>query len=356
MKIGLIGLPNSGKTTIFNALTKRNAEVTSYVSMKTEPNIAMVDVFDERVARLSNMYNPKKTVFATLELIDFVGVKREASDGSVFSQDMLQLIKNLDALALVVRNFQDDLLGDAAPVNDVMQIVEDLLLADLMMVENRLLRIDEAKKRGKAQNILPAEEKALEKIKTQLDKMRPLRELSFTTDEEKSIRGFQFLTLKPFMIVLNSAEDDFGKSHDVLESLSEHGQVIEFAGNFEMELSELSDDEEAKLFMSDLGITESAKDRLTKCAYEVLGYVSFFTVGADEVRAWNVQRGSTALEAAGTIHTDLMRGFIRAEKFSYSDLITSGSEKAVRDIGKFRLEGKEYVVNDGDVLSIRFNV
>ena len=355
MKIGLIGLTNSGKTTIFNALTKSKAEVTEYASKKVEPNIAVVNVIDERVARLSSMYNPKKTVYATIEFIDFVLPQKESERSDIFSGASMGMIKNTDALALVVKNFHDNLTGEPDPLNDINQINDELLLSDLIITENRLERIELSYKRGQKTNELQLEEKTLRKISEQLNGNQSIRDTQLSDYEEKSMRGFQFLTKKPIMIILNSGETNFGRNEDLLEEIKEKYETIEFTGNFEMELSQL-DDAAAKMFMEDMGIEESARNRLTKFAYDIVGYISFFTVGSDEVRAWNIHKGETAVEAAGTIHTDLSRGFIRAECFSYDNLMECGSEKAIREKGLFRLEGKDYIVQDGDILNIRFNI
>ncbi len=356
MKIGLLGLPNSGKTTIFNALTKSNAEVTAYASAKAEPNIAVVAVADERVDRLAGLYNPKKVTYATIEVVDFVGFSEGSAKSGGFSGTQMALIKSLDALALVVRNFPDDMTGAPAPLQDIEAIEGEFVLADLIAVESRLEKIEWSYKRGKKTAELEAEEKLLGRIEAQLNENRPIREMALDGREEKLIAGFQFVSKKPVLIVLNSGEDDFGKNGRLLQAIEKRWRAIEFAGTFEMELSRLSDDEEARLFMADMGISDSARDRLTRFAYETLGYISFLTVGADEVRAWTVRRGASAVDAAGSIHSDLARGFIRAECFSYEDLIECGSEKGVKDQGRFRLEGKEYSVCDGDILSIRFSV
>jgi len=355
MKIGLIGLTNSGKTTIFNALTKSEAEVTEYASKKVEPNIAVVNVIDERVSSLSSIYKPKKTIYATIEFIDFVLPQKESERSDIFSGASMGMIKNTDALALVVRNFHDNLTGEPDPLNDINQINDELLLSDLIITENRLERIELSYKRGQKTNELQLEEKTLRKISEQLNGNQPIRDIQLSDYEEKSMRGFQFLTKKPIMIILNSGETNFGRNKDLLKKIKEKYKAIEFTGNFEMELSQL-DDDEAKMFMEDMGIEESARNRLTKFAYDIVGYISFFTVGSDEVRAWNIHKGETAVEAAGTIHTDLSRGFIRAECFSYDNLMECGSEKAIREKGLFRLEGKDYIVQDGDILNIRFNI
>ncbi len=355
MKIALLGLPNSGKTTIFNALTRSEAEVTSYANAKAEPNLAVVEVGDERVTRLAEMYRPKKTTYATIDIMDFCGVSRGAAGEGLFPPELMQWIRNAHALAVVLRNFEDDLNGPPDPVRDFQQIHEELLLSDLLIAEARLDRIRHGYKRGIRSNELEGEEKALEKIVGRLNENVPVRGLELSPQEEKTIRGYRFLTQKPLLLILNSDEAGFGKNEGVMEELEKSGRAIEFAGQFEMELARMEADE-AALFMEDMGIGESARDRLTRFAYRILGYISFFTVGPDEVRAWNITKGDTAVDAAGTIHSDLARGFIRAECFSYEDLMECRSEKGVKDKGRFRLEGKGYSVRDGDVLNIRFNV
>ncbi len=355
MKIGLIGLPNSGKTTIFNALTKMEAHVTAYSDAKAEPNVAVVEVDDERLIRLTDMYMPKKTTGATIEMIDFPGLKEGSAKNGSFSGSSMEWIKNTDALALVVRNFNDDLAGDPTPLGDIDEIDTELLLADLIIVESRLERLEWFQKRGQKTNALALEEKALRKVAEQLNNNQPIRNLDLDEDEEKTIRGFQFLTKKPFLVILNSDETVFGQNKDIMGKIESRYNIIEFAGHFETELSRLND-EEAKLFMEDIGIKKSARERLSQFAYKTLGYVSFFTVGKDEVRAWSIHGGDTAVNAAGAIHSDLARGFIRAECFTYDELVECGSEKGVRENGHFRLEGKNYIVRDGDVLSIRFSV
>lgn len=354
MKIGLLGLPRSGKTTVFNALTKAEAPV-AHSNGKAEPNLAVIRVLDERVDRLSEIYDPRKTVYATVEFVDFVGVAESADRKDTFSSAAMAMIKNMDALALVVRNFNDDLLGNPTPLEDVREINDEITLADLMVAENRLERIENGYKRGQRTDHLAREEKTLRKVVDHLNRNQPVREIAFSPEEEKAVRGFQFLTKKPLMVILNSEETHFGKNGSLISEIEKTQRVIEFAGKFEMELNRL-DEDEAALFMEDMGIPESAYRRLTGLAYQILGYISFFTVGSDEVRAWNVRRGDTALDAAAAIHSDLARGFIRAECFSYEACMQYGSEKSIREKGLFRLEGKDYRVQDGDILNIRFNI
>ena len=358
MKIGLIGLPKSGKTTIFNALTRSEAEVAEYTSGRVEPNIAVVDVEDPRIDRLSEMYQPKRTVYASIDFIDFVGVDR--SEGKeLFSGTAMNLVKTADALAIVVRNFSNDVLdstlGPPNPVQTADAVRSELMLSDLVLIETRLERIAADHQRGKKTSQSQAEEKVLRILHDALSADTPISELDLPADQRKLITGFQFLSAKPVLVIVNSGEENYGQSEEIVEKLRAAYATIEFAGNFEMELSRL-DADEAEAFMEDLGISQSARSRLTTLAYESLGLISFFTVGKDEVRAWTILRGDSAVEAAGTIHSDLARGFIRAECFSYEDLVQAGSEKGVKDAGKFRLEGKEYQVHDGDILNIRFSV
>jgi len=356
MKIGLIGLQNSGKTTIFNALTGLDAEITNYSSQKIEPNIGVVKVEDERVEKLSEMYNPKKTIFATVEYTDFVGLAGNKEQSDAFSGSGMSLVKTADALALVVRNYIDPTSNSSPdPVADAESIESEMIISDLIIAEKRLEKVELSKKRGIKDASLLIEEKTLNKIISHLGEDQPIRTLNLASDEEKAIRGFQFITQKPLMIILNSDEENFGNSSDIMKELEKRFKVIEFAGNFEMELNKL-DAEEAMEFMQDMNIKESARERLTKFSYDLLGYCSFFTVGDDEVRAWTITKGDNAVEAAGKIHSDLARGFIRAECFSYQDLIQNGSEKVIREKGLFRLEGKKYIVKDGDILNIRFSV
>ena len=328
MNIGLIGMPNSGKTTIFNALTRSEAQVTSYANSKSEPNRAVVQVADSRVEALSDMYQPRKTTYAVIELIDFVGLSQGAARQGLFSSSTMGLVKNTDALALVIGHFQRDPTELPDPLSELAKLEEELLISDLIIAENRLERIEKADRQGKKTNLLEIEERLLRRITDQLGANRPIREMKLDGEHEKLIRGFQFLTQKPVMIILNSEEANFGKGRRVLEKIEERHREIEFAGKFEMELAQFSDPEDMQLFMMDMGIQESARDRLCRAAYELLGYISFFTVGSDEVRAWSIHTDESVLAAAGTIHSDLERGFIRAECFSYDDLIAYGSEWA----------------------------
>ncbi len=356
MNIGLIGMPNSGKTTIFNALTKSEAQVTSYANSKSEPNRAVVQVIDNRVEALSEMYLPRKTTFAAIELIDFVGLSQGAAREGLFTSSAMGPVKNTDALVLVLGNFLQNPAEKPAPLIALEKLEEELLISDLIIAENRLERIAKAARQGKKTNLLEVEERLLLRIVEQLSDNRSIRDMKLDGEHEKMIRGFQFLTQKPVLVIINSDETNYGKDKNLLVEIEKRHRVIEFAGKFELELSQLNDPEDIKLFMEDIGLQESARDRLCRAAYELLGYISFFTVGADEVRAWSIRTEESILTAAGTIHSDLARGFIRAECFSYDDLMAYGSEKQISEQGLMRLEGKKYIVQDGDVVNIRFNI
>lgn len=354
MKIGLFGLPKSGKTTLFNALTGSDIPITAY-SRKVEPNISIVKVLDPRIDHLTSIYSPKKTTYAAIEIVDVAGIAGDALRQESFSGDLMRIIRNVDALAIVLRGFENDLDGEPSVENDLKNIEEELLLSDLIVLEKRLEKIIEGNKKGKKTDQTVAEEELLQRLIERLNDNQSLREMEFSTTELQIVRGFQLFTMKPALVIINTDEEHYGKNNTVVEAISRRLRAVEFAGNFEMELSRLNEDE-ARLFMDDMNITESARSRLSTLAYEILGYISFFTVGPDEVRAWNIKRGSTAVIAAGTIHSDLARGFIAAECFTYNDLKELGSEKVIREQGRFHLVGKEYTVVDGDILNIRFNV
>jgi Predicted GTPase, probable translation factor len=355
MKIGFIGLPKSGKTTLFNALTGSSAAVSAFSTGRVGPNLASVKVGDERVGKLAAIYRPKRQVYPTIDIVDLAGINEGDGRADAFSGELMKLARTVEALAIVLRNFKSDLLGEPHPLEDLKKIEEELLLGDLIIAEKRLEKIANNTRKGILTPAQKLEEQTLRLIVEALNNGQPARQLELDQNQELAIRCFQFLTRKPAIVILNSEENSFGKNEALLDEISQKYRAVEFAGQFELELSRL-DQESARAFMEDMGIKESARDRLTALAYEALGYISFFTVGEDEVRAWNIQCGATALEAAATIHTDLARGFIAAECFHYNDLMEAGSDQAVRSNGHFKLVGKDYVVRDGDILSIRFNV
>lgn len=327
--------------------------------MRGEPNLGTVEVYDERIDRLSAMYKPKKTIYAQVEYIDFAGLGDDAAHSDAFSTGSMAEVRTADALAIVLRNFPDEVIestqGTPNSAADLTKIESELILADLILVENRLEKIELSYKRGIKTPALQIEEKALLHIREALNAEKPARSVTLTDDEEKAVRGFRFLTQKPAMAILNSGEDSFGNNAGLIAKLETHCPTLEFSGRFEEELVVLPE-EEAAVFMQDAGISESARHRLNKFSYHLLGYISFFTVGPDEVRAWTIHQGDNALTAAGRIHSDLARGFIRAETFSSAELLELGSEKALKEKGHFRLEGKEYVVRDGDIVHVRFSV
>lgn len=314
---------------------------------------------DTRVDELSAIYNPKKTVYAQLDLVDFAGLSAGAEGGEIFSSEALAAVKSCDALALVVRNFKSEEVesqhGSSNPIDELSSLLDEFLLADQILIERRLERVREDIGKGKKEANLPAEEKLLSMIHERVEAGETVRSIDLNAEQQKQLGGYSFLTGKPCFAILNSDEDTYGGSGDLVTALEENSPVVEFAGKFETELAGL-DPDEALVFMQDLGIERSARERLTGFAYSILGYSSFFTVGEDEVRAWTIRTGSKAVEAAGVIHSDLARGFIRAECFSYADLKTHGSEKELKGKGLISLEGKEYQVKDGDILNIRFSV
>jgi GTP-binding protein YchF len=363
MKLGIIGLPNSGKTTLFNVLTGRQVQTGTFTPADAEPNIGIVKVPDERLDRLAEMFRPKKVTPATVEYIDIAGLRREGGVKGELGKELLFHIRNVDALIHVVRTFKSDKVppagGDINPERDISTVNLELALSDLDIVEKRMERVEiNIKKKGEKEGI--AELQLLTKLKQNLEAGIPIRQLELSEDERKLIKGFQFLTAKPMLIVLNIGEEELKfpeRYRDLKEKYQSLGiPVIELCAEIESQISQLGDKETEKAFMEDLGIKESGLTRLIRVSYELLGLISFLTVGKEEVRAWTIRKGTKAQQAAGVIHSDMERGFIRAEVVSYEDLIKSGSLAAARNKGLLRLEGKDYIVQDGDVIEIRFNV
>lgn len=351
MKVALAGLPRSGKSTLFQALSGTAAPTRSGQTVRS-----VISVGDDRLAFLSSRYHPKKTTPATVEFVDPTIPPAAGPQSAAFSSDLLVEIRQADALALVLRAFPDSREGPPSPLQDYGRLREEMFLADLITIETRIERIQVMRKKGRKSPALSEEETLLRRFEEHLGIERPLSALSLSPAEKKLIQGYGFLTLKPFMVVLSVPEAAFGSNGAILAALRRESPALECAGLFEMELAAIEKEEDRRLFMEDIGITESARDRLTRLAHETVGYISFFTVGSDEVRAWNLRRGLTARDAAGVIHSDLARGFIRAECFHVDDLKELGSEKAIREKGRFRLEGRDYRVKDGDILSIRSGV
>lgn len=359
MKIGLIGFAKGGKTTLFNALTGNSGATDKYMQAHQEAHIGVVQVLDERVTRLSELYKPKKTIYAQFEYYDFPALFADKNE-DVSVNALLSDVKAMEGFGVVLRAFSDaemdELYGKPDPVKELLRFEEEMLLHDQIIAEKRLEKIELSYRRGIKTPLLQLEEKALQHIIKSVQEGIPIRQLVLNSDEEKAVRGFQFLSQKPLLALLNFAEDGFGDSAALVEQVKSKGYLaMAIAGKFEEELGAM-EAEDAAAFMEDMGISESVRDRLNHLCFELMGYLSFFTVGEDECRAWTIQKGDNAVTAAGKIHSDLARGFIRAECFAYQDIMAHGSEKVLKEKGLFKLEGKEYIVKDGDILSIRFNV
>jgi len=348
MEIGIVGLPACGKTTIFNALTGSEAETSAYSGGKKAPNIAQVKVPDSRLQVLSSMYRPKKTTPAIIQYID-IGGGLGGQDKRDSMEEILRLLRPCDALVHVVRCFE--LAGQAPdPQSDMDEFESELILTDLMVVEKRLERLEKEVKKGKKGD--PRELELLQKAHEILDAGTALRsDREITTAQE--LRGYAFLSAKPCIVVLNLGEDD--EQGTVKIEAPQGMPSIGLKGSLEMELSQLGE-EEAELFRQDMGLPEPATYRLIRESYDLLGLISFFTVGDDEVKAWTIRKGTRAQKAAGAIHSDIEKGFIRAEVVAFDDLSQAGDYQSAQKAGKVRLEGKEYVVQDGDVINFRFNV
>ncbi|KKK84350.1 hypothetical protein LCGC14_2784240, partial [marine sediment metagenome] len=363
MKIAITGLVNSGKTTVFNALTGIGVETTAYATTSGEPHMGVVKVPDERVEKLAEIYKPKKKTPSSVQYIDYLGITKgdQKQNRKVF-----ELIKDSDALVHVVRAFEDDAvvhpLEKVAPLSDISAFEAELILGDMELIERRMKGIEQNKKKGnKPTN--PEEEKVLTKCNEALEAEKPLRDLTLTEDELKAVRHLQFMSIKPMIVVLNVAEDELSteKTASLIKEIEgfygegASAKVLAMSGKVEMEIAEM-DAEDSKMFLEDLGIEEPALDRLIRISYEHVGLISFFTVGEDEVKAWSIRRGTDALSAAGKIHSDIERGFIRAECIGYEDFTDASGASMVtaKDKGLMRLEGKTYEVQDGDIINFRF--
>jgi GTP-binding protein YchF len=354
MKLGIIGLPQSGKTTIFNALTGGSKPVGQLVGGgRFEVTQAVVPVPDERVDKLSAMFKPKKTIHAQVTYADIAGLEEGAGKAG-FSGPLLNQLATMDGLIHVVRAFENPSLphpgGSVNPARDTSNVEADLLLNDLVAVERKLERLNDDLRKGgfKDKAAIQREQALFNRLHEALSAEKPLRELELTADEDKALASYAFLTRKPLLTVFNIGDDDQEPE------LSGASFQLALRGRLEMEIAQLSP-EDAAAFLAEYNIAEPSLRRMIRLSYDLLGRQSFFTVGEDEVRAWTVKRGATAPEAAGEIHTDLREGFIRAEVFSYDDLMSAGSVAEVKARGKFRLEGKEHIVKDGDILNIRFS-
>ena len=362
MKIGIIGLPNSGKTTVFNALTGGSAETAAYSSGSLEPNLATVKVPDPRLQVLTGMYKPKKTTYADVQYIDVAGLSGSAHETGGLSPAFLNYISQVDALLHVVRAFDDPAVPhpheSVDPRRDVEAVDLELAFSDMAIIERRLQRLNGeiGKTAGKEKELRIHERDVLQRLQAALEADTPIRDVEISPEEEKMLRGYQFLSAKPLLIVLNVGENQLGT--DLAATFAyphRKSAVVQLAGKVEAEIAQL-DPEDARAFLDDLRIEEPARERAIAASYDLLGLISFLTAGPDEVRAWPIQAGTSALEAAGTIHSDIQRGFIRAEIVAYEDLIAAGSMAEAKKRGTVRMEGKTYIVQDGDICNFLFNI
>jgi GTP-binding protein YchF len=355
MRLGIIGLPQSGKTTIFNALTHGDQPLTSNGG-GFEVHTGVVDVPDRRIDVLAHLFNPDRTVYAKVTYADIAGLDGKANPG--VSGPLLNQLTQMDGFLHVVRCFESPIvahpLGSLDAVRDIQALNSELLLNDLIMVEHKIERLEEEGRRngGKDKSQIEREKALFQRLQGALSEEIPLRDLDLSPEEEKMLSGYGFLSRKPLLIVLN-----LGEGQDPPEVSYDHKRsaVVDLQGKLEMDIAQLPPDE-AEVFLDEYGILEPGLQRVIRLSYDLLGLIPFFTVGEDEVRAWTVHRGSTALQAAGAIHSDLQKGFIRAEVIAWDDLVDLGSLPEGRAKGKLRLEGKDYLVKDGEIVHVRFNV
>ncbi len=364
LKAGIVGLPNVGKSTLFNAITKKHILAANYPFATIDPNVGVVTVPDSRLTFLENLYIPKNTVPTTFEFTDIAGLVEGASKGEGLGNKFLSHIREVDAIVEVVRCFEDEniihVTGSVNPIRDMEIINVELVLSDLEIVENRIAKIEKKAQTTKDKDTV-LELEILKKCQEALLNNNPIRHLSFTDDETNLLKGFNFITAKPIIYVANVGEEDavVGDNKYTKEvkeyAAKENASVIVMCAKLESELAELEESEK-KAFLQELGIANSGLDKLIFATYDLLGLQTFFTVGKDECRAWTFKKGTNAKKAAGLIHSDIERGFIKAEIMKYNDLETLQDEKKVQESGKLYLEGKDYIMQDGDIVYFRFNV